>query len=811
MSYAAAEKPQRVVLPPGEHPPVTRTSIGTRWLDRIHPPFHRGLTDREAVERHGITLIQALPKPDAATPPGYRVAIQVKQARPGGPTLTESVTLPYYYVTDDAELPGVVAWCRRQRAIGLDLETGGLDPFTDGIATIQLGTPKGPEARAYVIDVRCVSRAALADVFAVLKDPAITKVGQNLNFECRWLLRHYRAHVRNVWDTQLVELVLRCGLLNKKGARTGKGVDRAPYKATSMTALAQRYLGLDIDKDHDLRTSFYSTPPGEHTLRQIVYAASDVIYPFYITDEQRPEVDGRKLRGVLKVEHKALPVFAQAEVQGMRVDTARWRRLWQEAVRERARVQAALDALLEPINPQPDLFDVGARKARPIYPKKNEALNYDSAEQVKWLIKTYCESIQWPLEIITSKPTLVKRKKAYGAAWLAKQAAKGRVIEDDRLPDWLIPEDRACILVESDKDTLVIRKCRGQLPRDLVDLLLEYSKWSIRCDTFGNDFIVKHVRPDTGRMHPTINQCLTNTGRTSTEPNTQNWPSGGEYRACCIPGDGGVFVIFDLSQQEPRAAAQASKDPVYLETYRKGGDLYVEVCCAMTGDRPDKHTPEGNVRRQIFKIIVLSMAYRAGVAKLRDQLTLGLHKEIMEGKIEAPTHAYAAELHKRFFEVHEQIQAFQNACSESADPNGEHAKRIWDRYAQCEVTYTRAGCGRMRLFTPDSLNTYTEGANAPIQGISATMIKAACGLFQDELDARGWEDRAWVSNVIHDEIVAESDREIAEEVAPLLKACMERAGWHYLPDVGIVAEPPDNSNGIVPYWTKKMPKPAAAA
>jgi DNA polymerase I-like protein with 3'-5' exonuclease and polymerase domains len=662
--------------------------------------------------------------------------------------------------------------------------------------------PRFPNA--VVIDVRAFSKEQLRPVFDVLENRQVTKLGQNVRFEYRFLRAQYDVRCRNLADTQIAEMIIRAGLLSPKGEARGKNEDRSAYKLCSMAALMERYSKVEIDKEESLRTGFFKTPVGQHTLRQIVYAASDVIYPFVIAKKQRTLIEERGLRGIIKVEMELIPVLGELEHHGMRVDRSQWRALWQEALAKRAEAQAALDDLVRQYTMQPDLFDTDTFKQRPIYPKLNKPLNYSSSEQVKWAIKKICEGRQWSYEVVTSVDRLNELKQLFGRDWRQQQEERGRSVDVRDIPDWVVSEYQYCLLTESDKNTLTLRKCRGQLPSDIVDLLMEYSKYDIRCDTFGNDWLLKNVRTDTGRVHTEVHQAVTNTGRLSTTPNLQNVPGDARYRHCFIPADEYSFVIADYSQQEPRLLAQVSKDPVYIGTYERNDDLYLSVAEAMLGHRPDKHTPEGKLERKIFKAVVLAMAYRSGARKLRDQLTLGLADAIMTGQVEAPSFEYAQGLHRRFFEVHEKVLEYQDLCSQRADPNNPHAPKIWDEVAGDMVTYVRAPCGRIRFFPPDSKNTYTEGSNAPIQGGSATMTKAAACLIQRLIDDRGWQDKAFVVNLVHDEIVCEVHDSIAQEFAPLMRELMEQAGRFYCPDVPVAAEFPEGSEGVVPYWTKEM-------
>jgi DNA polymerase I-like protein with 3'-5' exonuclease and polymerase domains len=711
----------------------------------------------------------------------------------------------YWYVTRPVELVPVLTWLRKLRMFALDLETSGLKARESHIATLQLGslaTKELAEPHAVVIDVRGFTPEDLSEVFQLLEDRRYTKLGQNVRFEYSFLRHHYNVRCRGLADTQVAELVIRCGLLSRRDDRPGKREDRAMYGHSSMAALMDRYAGVTIDKDDGLRTSFYRTPCGQHSLRQIIYAASDVIYPFVIAEPQKRLIEERKLRGVIKVEMELIPVLGELEYRGMHVDQKTWRGLWQEALAGRAQAQVALDDIVRPYTLQPDLFDTAEVKERPVYPKLGRVLNYGSSEQVRWAIKKVCEGRGWHHEVVIDERRANELKAFYGKEWMDKQREWGRSPTPDEVPDWVVPEDRYCVLTAADKDTLTLRKCRGQLPADLVDLLITYSKYDIRCDTFGNDWLRKNVRNDTGRVHTEVHQ-LVNTGRTSTSPNLQNIPGDARYRHCFLPAEGSSYVICDYSQQEPRLSAQVSKDPVYLTTYLNRDDLYLAVAEHMLGERPDKQTEEGKLQRKIFKAVVLAMAYRSGPRKLRDQLTLGLADAIMEGKVEAPTFEYAAELHREFLSAHEKLVEYQNYCSKNADPRNKEAPKIWDEFVGDLVTYVRAPCGRLRLFPPDALNTYTEGANAPIQGGSATMTKAAACLIQREIDERGWQDLATIVNLVHDEIVCEVHDSIAHEVAPLVKVLMEEAGRFYCPDVPVDAEFPEGSNGVVPFWTKE--------
>jgi DNA polymerase I-like protein with 3'-5' exonuclease and polymerase domains len=728
------------------------------------------------------------------------------------------LTLPLYYITDDRELWHLDEWMGRQKRVLIDTETSGIDPLTDELATIQFGQPYCDDPRAYVIDVRCVSDEAMRKLLLkYMPSRKLRKLGQNVRFECKFMTKRYQVPMRGLEDTQVTEQVLRCGLFSAYGGGTDgedDGGGRAAYKHTAMGAMCRFYLGINPDKDFKLRTSFFSTPPGKHDLRQRTYAAGDVVYPAAIARYQKDELEARDLMGIAKVEWEVIPVLGEGELVGMAMDTVSWRKLWQEAVTKMEAVQRKLDSLF--LSVQGDLFYGTDPNVRPMYlaGKKPVPMNYGSAEHNKWMLVQYCRAIHWPVEIITTFVQLNKRKLQYGSEWLERsqqrwddRAKKGQENERPRpteadIPDWILPESEYCILLNAEKPTLVVAECLKQLPRDIVDLLIEYSKYNKLASTYGLTFINKNIRQETGRFHTEFHQLITNTGRLSCQPNSMNLPQNKAYRACFVAGPGKRLVIADYSQVEPRITAFVSQDAVYVATYTNNDDIYLTSAEAILGWRPIKGTPDGDLQRQHSKQRVLSLAYRMGKQKFRSRLIIALRDKILSGELEPPTFGEASDMYDKFFAVHEGLREYQDRMTNLASPKTS-TRKIWDTFLQAPVTWIDAPCGRKRFFPPDS-NPFSEAPNVPPQAGSATMLKAAMGLIQSEIDKRGWWGKVVMVNCIHDELVYEADEDIAQEFAYVMKEQMERAGNHYNGNVPIVAEFPKGTTGVLDYWAKEV-------
>ncbi len=705
--------------------------------------------------------------------------------------------LDLVYVTTPDGVADFIDWMARNqlKVIGYDVETGGLDVFSSGLATLQIGNPVCDEPRAYVFCVRSLGQDGLAPVLAVLADPTIMKLGQNIKFECRWTEHYLKTRLRNVSCTQVAELVLRAGLVSTSDGNsddTDSGGERKVYSEVSMAALCRRHLGIEIDKDHWVRTSFYATPPGMLAYRQLVYAALDTVYPFFIAREQKVELVARALVSIVRIEWELIPILAHAELWGIPIDSVAWTKLWQIAVAEAAKCKRILDDILRGVSTQREMFD-GQRPTD----ENNKALNYNSGPQVRRAIQRYCKSVNWPIEIVITEKQTNELKEQYGAEHLEWRRKKEPDFPVEFVPDYLVPESQYCLLNSKNKLVLKLAMLRKQLPQELVQALLAWSIQEKR--TKGNKFLVDNLHED-GTIKTEFHQVITSTGRLSATPNIMNVDKAPEYRACFRPRPGYKFVQFDYSAQEPRITAQLTKDPTYVGTFEEDDDIYMRMYGTLLGERPEPGAPGYKALRQMLKGVVLSKVYRAGKVKLRDQMTIQLEKQILAGEHHPPTIEQAAEIDALFKERCPDIIAFQDQCFRDADP-ATSPRKIWDKYIKGPVTFVESPCGRKRFFPPDATDVWTESSNAPIQSCGATMIKVAAVLVERDIIAHGFD--AHVVNLVHDEGVWEVREDQADAFAPLVKARMEEAGKYYLPDVAVIASPPPDTNGVVDCWTKE--------
>lgn len=124
-----------------------------------------------------------------------------------------------------------------------------------------------------------------------------------------------------------------------------------------------------------------------------------------------------------------------------------------------------------------------------------------------------------------------------------------------------------------------------------------------------------NARVHEGRLHGRYDQSGTVTGRLSgKEPNLQQVAHGADIRDL-FRGD---LVVGDYAGLEVRLSAHFSADPVMLEIFRTGGDLYGSLAADAWGGPADK----SNEGRGLMKVIMLGSQYGARGEKLAEILAI---------------------------------------------------------------------------------------------------------------------------------------------------------------------------------------------
>jgi DNA polymerase I-like protein with 3'-5' exonuclease and polymerase domains len=255
-----------------------------------------------------------------------------------------------------------------------------------------------------------------------------------------------------------------------------------------------------------------------------------------------------------------------------------------------------------------------------------------------------------------------------------------------------------------------------------------------------------------GKAHTNFKAHGAETGRfSSTDPNLQNIPSGGDYgkliRNLFIAPKGYKLVVADYSQIEPRIIASFSQDPIALEYYRSGKDLYVAIGDVM------------GVERKVGKMLVLAISYGVGPEKIARSIGCS-EKE-------------AKELIEQFSEEFPDIIKYKHQVVRLARQKS-------------PIPYVDTIFGRRRylpeLKSQDNIQKFRaerQAFNTKIQGSAADLMKLALvrahSCFIDEPDVN-------VVLTVHDELVTVAREDLAEEAAEAIRESME--GVH-LPEIKV--------------------------
>ncbi|MBQ2190963.1 MAG: hypothetical protein II409_00970 [Clostridia bacterium] len=158
----------------------------------------------------------------------------------------------------------------------------------------------------------------------------------------------------------------------------------------------------------------------------------------------------------------------------------------------------------------------------------------------------------------------------------------------------------------------------------IVKPVIEYRFLTKLRSTF-IDAMLEKIGPD-GRIHTTLNQNVTATGRiSSTEPNLQNIPVrtelGRQIRRAFIASPGNLLVGADYSQIELRVLAHMSGDPTFISAFNNGEDIHARTAAEVFGVPKDEVTREmrSSAKAVNFGIVygIPRSAFRSSLASPR--------------------------------------------------------------------------------------------------------------------------------------------------------------------------------------------------
>ncbi|MCR5389795.1 MAG: DNA polymerase I [Lachnospiraceae bacterium] len=294
----------------------------------------------------------------------------------------------------------------------------------------------------------------------------------------------------------------------------------------------------------------------------------------------------------------------------------------------------------------------------------------------------------------------------------------------------------------------VLEKLAADHP--FVSDILEYRTYTKLKSTYA-DGLTAFIKED-GRIHTSLNQCVTATGRlSSTEPNLQNIPMryelGRKIRKVFTPAEGYIFADADYSQIELRILASLAGDENLIEAYRSGDDIH-RITASKVFHVPFEDVTD--IQRRNAKAVNFGIVYGISTFGLSEGLSIS--RKEAEGYI------------KEYFTTYPGIKAYLDGCKAYAKENG----------------YSVTMFGRRRPIPELKSSNFMQRAfgervamNAPIQGTAADVIKIAMIRVYDRLVKEGLKSRLILQ--IHDELLIETSSDEESKVLVILREEMENA------------------------------------
>lgn len=254
------------------------------------------------------------------------------------------------------------------------------------------------------------------------------------------------------------------------------------------------------------------------------------------------------------------------------------------------------------------------------------------------------------------------------------------------------------------------------------------------------------------RLHSSFIQAGTTTGRMASQsPNLQNIPVRSELgraiRGAFVAERGFKLLSLDYSQIELRIAAILSKDSKLIEIFKNGEDVHTGVAMRVFNVKANE-VDKG--MRAKAKTINFGVLFGMGVTALRANLKT--------------SRAEAQEFYNQYFSTFRELASYIDEVKASAERKG-YTETLFGRRRYFEglksaLPFIRAQAERMAF-------------NAPIQGTEADIVKIAMKRIDDEIERRGWQNKAHALMQVHDEIVYEIEESIVDEAPKVFKKIME--------------------------------------
>lgn len=665
----------------------------------------------------------------------------------GQPDLFEN---PNYKLMSVEESLQLLSSCK---ILQYDSETTGVDARICDLLCVQFGNKE--KDFQIVVDTTTVSILLYK---SILEDKYI--IGQNLKFDLQFLY-NYGIIPRKVYDTMIVEQLLYLGY-------------PSGTISYSLAAIAQRRLGIDIDKS--IRGQIIWRGLDEQV---ILYSANDVKWLEDIMYSQLKDCEEKQCKVGAKLECDFVPVISYLEWCGIKLDENKWLVKMKKDKENLDKAKEALDRFITS-NPNLSQFTHIERQGDLFSGFNSEPLctiNWSSSRQVVQLAK------------ILGFDTVVQDKKT-----------------------------------KEDKDSVLEKHLKTQkgINDEFLDLYFAYQEYAKVVSSFGQSQL-NMVNPKTGRCHTIYKQLGAASGRMScgsqqpnhalaklkgipakdcTYCNFQQLPSDEVTRSCFVAEEGNLFCSCDYSALESRLGADIYQEHSMIEEFLyKSGDIHSLVAKACFPELKDKTTEEIKKNyphlRKKAKPIGFSQQFGGSARAIASSLGCSLEE--------------AEDIAAAYLNGFPGIAKFKADGSKAVRQKGYvlmckytgHKMYWWDHqvWLDRQKSFTQEFWEEYRNKHKDtgdsialSVREHFQAAskwdrmalNSPTQGTGIVILKSAMTDFFNYIVDNGLFNKVKIVALVHDEANIEYPINLSMDI--VLKECMEKAAAKFCKSLPIPAE-----------------------
>lgn len=641
--------------------------------------------------------------------------------------------------------------------VGLDTETEGLDPWTKGLKSIQLGNYEFQ----IVIDTTTISPL----VYKEYLESDRLFIGWNLKFDLKFLFRQGIVPKR-VWDGYLAERLMWLGY--------PPGIH-----SLSLKSAGENYLGIELDKSVRGKIIYAGL-----TEDVIVYSANDVKYLEKIMRLQYEELVKKGLEKAIIYENKFVLPLAYCEYCGIKLDVNKWKAKMQK---DEERVKNALAKCNE-------WFIKNEPKSKYIFiDRQGDFFNgFNLEPQV---------TLNW-----NSTKQLIPIFKKYGVDVTTENKENGGT-KDSIDAKSLKPQKDKCSLIPlylEYKEAVKVTSTYGE------NFLKQVNPVSGRIHTNYQQMGADTTRLTSGGKDKAAKIEYIN---------LLNLPANAETRACFVAEEGNKWISIDYSGQETYLMASIANDEAIIKELTEGsGDIH-SLTAYMSYHEIPRDTPIKEIKKKYHNLRQEAKGIEFAINYGGDANTISKNKGIPIEEAKKIYNSYMSGFKglKKYQDFRRKDwfnkgyillnnltghKAYIYDYKELLEDKEWMASLDWDYYREMKSCCPECDTvQRVRHFFRRKSASEKQSINYPIQATGSMCLRVAMINFFEYLRTNNLLFKVYICVTPYDEINCEAPEDIANNIAKVLYDCMVKAGSYFCTKCKLDADISYDENGNLPtYW-----------